>query len=118
MHRPAIIIDFDGSGVGHVYFYQQFQRASSLTCKHRLGYNHKFEWAWNGPFNLLQTISNSIVHDKVSTFLTIITDVKGPGVAHAYFCKRFHASDFKGYRVSWQTTSNSLVHDNVSLSQL
>ena len=94
----AIIIDFDGSGVGHVYFYKQFHRASSLTCKHRLGYNHKFEWSWNGPFHLLQTISNSIVHDKVSTFLSIISDVKGPGVARAYFCKRFHASDFKGYR--------------------
>ena len=42
---------------------------------------------------LLQTISNSIVHDNVSSASAITKEFDGPGVGHAYICKKLQAKN-------------------------
>ena len=53
----------------------------------------------DAPCILLKTISDSIVHDSVSSASAIIKKFDGPGVGQAYICKRLQKKN---------------VHENVS----
>ena len=80
-------------------FAKRFHYHRPWQCKHRLSYTDMVWWSWSGPCVLLQPISNSIVHDNLSTVSTTIIDFDGSG---------------SGSCVLLLKVSNSIVHDSLS----
>ena len=89
----AIIIGFNGFGVGHAYLLQTISNTSSIALDHVSTISTRiiaFDGAEVGSRIRLQTSpSNSIVRNDVSNVSAIILDFDIPGRGNAYFCKRF-----------------------------
>ena len=100
----AIIVEFDGPGVGHAYFSKKSNRiVHDKYNKHHFSYNHKKYGPGVGHANTYKRFSGSIVHDNASTVSAAMTNLYGPGARVA------HTS---------QTISNSIVHNNLSTTAL